>query len=146
MTKRAAKAADEEQKALKLRVKKGLLMEQIGKFRRGVGATENKIKTKLETCKTENDKIKALYLQIQFRKIVLGAVYSDKTVFQLSSAGKKFDSKKLFLNLCSILECSKAEREGAEQEEEELEFPTCIEKAALQHQKKLYKWLGWFSS
>ena len=137
MAKRAAKAADEEQKALKLRVKKGL-MEQIGKFG-GVWATENEIKTKLETCKTENDKIKALHLQIQFRKVVLGAVHSDKTVFQLSSAGKKFDSKKLFLNLCSILECSKAEREGAEQEEEELEFPTCIEKAALQHQKKLYK-------
>ena len=117
MAKLAEKSAEEEQKALKLRIKKEMLMEGIGKLG-GLQASESEVRDKLEASTTENEKIRALHLQIQFRKVVLGAVHSDKTVFQLSSTGKKFDSAKLFSNLCSLLAFSQAEREGNEADEE----------------------------
>lgn len=117
MAKLAEKSAEEEQKALKLRIKKEMLMEGIGKLG-GLWASESEVRDKLEAFTRENEKIRALHLQIQFRKVVLGAVHSDKTVFQLSSTGKKFDSAKLFSNLCSLLAFSQAEREGNEADEE----------------------------
>ena len=139
MKKLSEQHSEEENKARKLRVKKEMLMEEIEKSG-GLWANSNEAREKAACISSENQKTKTLYLQIQFRRIVLGATHPDKSVFQLSSKGRKFDSVKLLENLCSILEIAKAEKSFGEAEDDELaELPSRIDKASLDRQKKIYK-------
>ena len=103
-------------------------------------SNSNEAREKVACISSENQKIKTLYLQIQFRRIVLGATHPDKSAFQLSSKGRKFDSVKLLENLCSILEIAKAEKSFGEAEDDELaELPSRIDEASLDRRKKIYK-------
>ena len=73
----------EEKKAQKMRAKKQLLMDKIEEI--GLWKTEKDVRDRLSKLQDENDKIVKLSLQIQFRKVVLGAVHQNKEVFQMSA-------------------------------------------------------------
>ena len=138
MDKMAKQAEEEEKKAQKMRAKKQLLMDKIEEI--GLWKTEKDVRDHLSKLQDENDKIVKLSLQIQFRKVVLGAVHQDKEVFQMSAKGKKFDSERLYGNLCSILKKAREDLdELLEEDQPQANQPLSISSEALKHQKEVYK-------
>ena len=106
----------------------------------GLWKTEKDVRDRLSKLQDENDKIVKLSLQIQFRKVVLGAVHQDKEVFQMSAKGKKFDSERLYGNLCAILKKAREDLdELLEEDQPQANQPLSISSEALKHQKEVYK-------
>lgn len=136
--KMTSRAEEEEKKAQKLRVKKQLLMGQIEKF--GLWKSEEKVKENLKDIDDENVRIKLLSLQIQFRKVVLSAFHPDKEIFQMSAKGKKFDSQRLFHNLCALIAKANEEVGAADLcPDTAVTLPSVIPQETLLRQKELYQ-------
>ena len=133
-------AEEEEKKAQKIRVKKQMLMDEIEKV--GLWKTEQQVKENVKKLVDESEKVRALSLQIQFRKVVLSAFHPEKEVFQMSAKGIKFDSKRLTDNLIAILQKALEDLEEEEEEETETAPPvlqTAINPQALEERKQKYR-------
>ena len=137
--KKQEKQAEEEvKKAQKARVKKLMLMEKIEKV--GLWKTEQQVLENVERFVDENEKVRFLSLQIQFRKFVLSAFHPNKEVFQMSAKGIKFNSVRLTENLIAIL--NKSLEELDQEEDAETAPPVAhvtTDPQALQRQKEKYK-------
>ena len=105
-------AEEEEKKAQKLRMKKQLLLDEIEKI--GLRKCVENVKENVSKIVSENERVRIMNLQIQFRKVVLSAYHPDKEVFQLSAKGIKFDSDILCKNLCDILAEARREQEESD--------------------------------
>eukprot|EP00112_Aurelia_sp_Birch-Aquarium-sp1_P004645 Seg1526.2 transcript_id=Seg1526.2/GoldUCD/mRNA.D3Y31 product=Spindlin-4 protein_id=Seg1526.2/GoldUCD/D3Y31 len=105
----ASNLEEKRKKERDRRILKDSLHNKIEK--EGLWKTEEEIRGKVEKISGNGKQRDALWLQIRFRQKVLSNTHEDRTVFQLSSGGKGFDTEKLIDNLCRIIEKSNQEKD-----------------------------------
>lgn len=85
---------EKEKQEIKERIQKDDLLQKIEE-QGGPWKTAKMVHEKIAAIGGEQEKKKSLRVQIQFRKVILGTTYKDKSVFQMSAGGKQFTSKKM---------------------------------------------------
>ena len=80
---------EKETREIQQRVQKEDLIQKVEE-QGGLWKIAERVAEKVEEIDGEKEKKIVLRVQIQHRKIILGATHPDKTVFQMSSGGKQF--------------------------------------------------------
>ena len=78
---------EKETREMQQRVQEEDLIQKVEE-QGGLWKIPERVAEKVEEIDGEKEKKIVLRVQIQHRKIILGATHSDKTVFQMSSEGK----------------------------------------------------------
>ena len=97
---RRQKLLEERSKMLQT---KQLQLEQMHHSIYGLWQSREKIYEKLGTLKTNKEKVKALKVQLDFRKKVLEQAHSEKDIFFITKQSKQLPVKVICENLCKLL-------------------------------------------
>ena len=69
----------------------------------GLWQSREQVDEKLGAIKTKKDKVKALKVQLDFRKKVLEQSHSDKDIFFITKQSKQLPVEVIYENLCKLL-------------------------------------------
>lgn len=95
------KQATAAQKKIKERKDKESLTQDI--ISMGLWQTVSQVEAGLAKLKSKTSKLKAMKIQLDFRKKVLQQAHPNKVIFQLSHQGHHFTVEEMKMNLCQLL-------------------------------------------